>query len=365
MITRIQRITRVAIGAAFAVAALALPAGASAVTPVIHFEIYMFQTCFDGWASDYSMASVVWRDSAGALKIQGTMATSEYGFYQLCSGNPDIYVEPGDRIRVSDGVYTRKFTVPNLTLQLDRITDLATGTGPHNRTVRICSNWSEFFYGHGPMCRGVRVGDDGNWSYDPPVDIVGGIAAQVTWRSPNDDLTHAEATAPYVSVTLDKAAFRGGTAPAVEIDLAIDGVKDSAAHVKADGLGGFSGQFRDAQNRLAAVRAGDHITSPNLASDEDWIMPDIDVAVDKVTDVVSGVCEDTGTSSHRVVVDVSRNGQRQNGAIVGTDSDGSFAVDFKDLPPFGSSFNIRRGDRISITCMQTTGDRAQLKLSVP
>jgi hypothetical protein len=336
--------------------------GASAATPPITFEIDMFDNCFAGRAVANQTVHIRWRDSVGAAKQSGDTPSDSYGRWQFCASDASIWVAPRDRIKATVGSYTRKYVVPNLTAHVDRVLDMATGTGPAGRTIRVCSTWALF--GDYVKCHSVRVGQDGTWSYAPGHDIGVGIWVDVNWKSPNNDRIYVYAVSGNVIATIGKSSFAGSADPRQAVTV----MRNASASGDATGdrFGEFSGSFRNASNTLVKVKVGDHITAPDVASDVDFVVPQIDVSVDKVNDVVSGTCHDAGTSAEFVFVKVVRSGGHVRGRSFGsTDSNGSFSLDFHELPPFGGSANIKSGDRVFVGCEQIGGDLAQLKLIVP
>ena len=324
----------------------------------------MFSGCVLGHAAPEATVSLVWRDSQGALKGQGTTLSSlNTGYWTFCSSDTSASLAPGDTIKADDGISVRKYAVPNFSIFLNRVTNRVTGTGPAHRTPRVCSTFAMF--GDYEKCYGVRVGDDGTWSFNPHRDIQGGIYASLVWTSPRGDHLYTDAAAPLLRVTLERAAFSGKTAPRQNLEV-VDSASGGSGHVTSDAYGNFSGQLVDSLGHLAPVAVGDHITAPSLSSDADWIVPQIDATADRVTDVVSGKCEDTGTSDHEVFFDVTHSGHSRGAGITATDADGNFSIDLGEIPGgFFDETNLRSGDRVLVQCRQTTGDFAQLKVVVP
>jgi hypothetical protein len=339
-----------------------LPGTALAATPPITFGLEMFDSCIGGHSGANVTIDLVWRDSTGALKDQGSTTSGNFGSWSFCSTAPGVWVVGGDKIKASDGTYTRKYVVPNLTLILDRASNMATGTGPAGRTIRVCSTWSLF--GDYEKCHGVRVGQDGQWAFDPGRDIRGGIWARVAWTSPNNDFLGASAQAPFVAVTLGKPAFFGVGSPRANVAIYLGDSYGAIGHATGDQWGGFGGKFHAEHGQLVSVAVGDHLTA-SIASDADWIVPDVDGSANKTTDVVTGKCWDTGTSGQFVEVIIMRSGHDRGHAWQGTEPDGTFTLDFQDPPGFSSPANIRSNDHITVACWQATGDKVQLKFRVP
>ena len=119
------------------IAALLAPAAATAATSLITFQMTIYGECVSGWAYRGDL-TVVWRDSDGALKAEGTVTDRwDDGTWEFCPTDAAATVMPGDKIKVSTEFASRKYVVPNLTISLDRVNDLALGTGHARRTIRL------------------------------------------------------------------------------------------------------------------------------------------------------------------------------------------------------------------------------------
>ncbi|MGZ8778251.1 MAG: hypothetical protein ACXWZ5_20660 [Mycobacterium sp.] len=347
-----------------AVTGLAVPRAATAVQPPITFDLTMYDPCIIGKAP-IGTINVVWRDSGGGLNAQGSTEAVGIGRWEFCPDGQSGAVMPGDRIKVSQGSYTRNYVVPNLTIRVDRINALYDGTGPAGRTIGLwCPNgdWVDRY--------SVRVGQDGQWTFEPPVgDLCGSFDdyyAWAQWRSPNNDQLAVTGWEPRLGVTLGTANFSGQADAFADIEVSLDGVRDANGTATADGDGQFAGKLRDSSGRLVAVSPGDHVSAPAVAPNADWIVPEIEGTADKATEIVAGRCHDTGTAAGYVRVWVIRPGGGVRGMDNwGTEADGSFQADFTDFGFFGSfSANIKAGDRIKIDCFQTTDDWARLTFVV-
>ena len=346
------------------VALTAMPATASAGTPAITFDIQLFDPCLRGSGAADATISVVWRDSNGALKASGT-ATHPFssGVWEFCS--PGNAMTPGDKLKVGDGSYTRAYTVPNVTLHIDRVNDVYVGTGPAGRTLRLCIQTGDF-----GRCHSVRVGQDGQWSYDPHDDLIhyqgAGYGVSLYWTSPNDDTVFIDGlNAPFLAVTLGTSKFSGETDPLGNVSVTVSNAKTGTGSATGGQYGDFAGRLHKQNGNAYVIAPGDHVSAPSLASDADWIVPQIDAAVDAATDVVNGRCYDSGTSAQTYFVDVYRTAGHLRGTTTSqTDPDGSFSVNMRtDVGDFfEKSANIKHGDKVVVGCIQTTGDVAQVEL---
>jgi hypothetical protein len=358
---------RVAIGlvAASLLAIVALPTSASAATPSITFSMQIYGPCLGGNAAANTTISIVWRDSTGSLKAKGSTASSNSGGWTFCPTDTTLAVMPGDRVSVSDGSYTRAYSVPNLTIQVDRVNSTYQGTGPGGRTIKL-------FIPNGDVERihSVRIGTDGTWSFKPAGGLGGSYVvdyiAYAEWISPNSDQLDVYAYFPKIGVTLGKADFYGTTTAFSEVAATISDGSQGQGSATGDGRGTFSGLFRNSSGNAVSVSPGDHISAPSLASNADWIVPAIQGSADKTTEIVTGTCSDTGTAATYVGVTIVRpDGHVRAAATWAIESDGSFVADFTDYGPFGPQHaNIKTGDRVKIDCFQTTGDFARLTFVV-
>jgi hypothetical protein len=112
--------------------------------------------------------------------------------------------------------------------------------------------------------------------------------------------------------------------------------------------------------------AGDRLVS-SIASDANWIVPNIEGSADVVNDFVYGRCFDTGVSANEAWVTVLRAGGGRRGfSFANPDETGAFAIDFGEPDGYYyDSANIKHGDRVRIECLQNTGDIVQLIFRVP
>lgn len=355
----------IAATAAIALASILAPGNALATTTSpIRFDMTIYGPCVQGWAVG-AVTSVVWRDAGGELKAAGVPEyQSEGGFWEFCPA--DQTVVPGDRITVSDGSYTRKYVVPDLTLVIDRVHNIAYGTGPAGRTIHLCGSFS-FYWAYGD-CWSLRADQDGKWTFDPHRDLYGGMEANLTWTSPNGDRLFLQAFPPELGVTLGESTFSGWASPLTAVQVSLDNGRVFTSSAATNRNGSFSGAFMDSGGNPISVSPGDHVHAPSLAADADWIVPEIEGSANRVTDVVRGSCSDTGTSMHDVRVSVVRpDGHVRGSQFLSIRSDGTFRASFRNYFGGGDipvSANMRLGDQIRIDCLQTTGDWARLSFVV-
>lgn len=343
---------------ALATAMSALPVGAAAATIRFGVNIGSVGSCLTIWSTPHRTAHFVWRDADGAVKADTTNFTDN-GLWYFCPQG--FAVEIGDRLKVADGSASRTFVVPNLTINLDRVSDTYYGTGPVHRTVRI-----EVVHGDYGQDKSARVGDDGTWRlHTNQWDIYGGDFASLSWTSVHGDRVRTGGIASFVIVTLGQASFSGWAVPGQDVDIALaDGV-DAFGSATASPRGEFAGSFRDSHGHLRPVAPGDHLTAPSLASDADWIVPAIDGSANAANDIVQGQCHDSGTYGWITVL-LYRRGNLRGLVYPGNQGDGSFRFNFRKVGNFfANPANVKHRDRIVVQCSQITGDMTQLVFRVP
>ncbi len=351
----------IALGIGLMLVAL-VPAVTQAAQAQVIFYIYYGDNCISGRVAPSSTVKVTWLSSGGALKGQDTIATSVGGGWTVCGSD---FLVAGDTVKAKVGTYVRNYVVPSLSIVADRVTDRFYGTGPASRTIKIyypAGNLADYSEIHG-----VRVAADGNWSYRPRDidDIWGGLAATAAWKSPNNDVLEYNTQAASVTLKLGSANFTGTISPFSDESLTLRSGSTNALLATADTTSGpawgdFAGKFRNSGSHGVKVMPGQRFVAPSLASDADFIVPNIDISPNKATDVVTGRCYDAGTGTGNYIAQVYRTGGNTRGVLWGytDDPNGNFVADFSNPHsyPGYSPANIKTGDRVVIKCLQTTGD---------
>jgi len=349
--------------------ALLLPAAAAAAPAQIRFDLELNSPggCIGVYSAPDETLSIVWRGAGGELKAK--ISGLSEGSMGICPDDDSTFVAPGDRITAKVGSYTRNYVVPNLSLRLDRVAGVISGTGPAGRTLIVQRGSGPF--GDTVQSRGVRVGQDGTWSWSRSVGAR--TTASVTWTSPNNDNLSIYGSAAYLTVTLGKAAFNGSASPFSEVDIAVENGNTSRGLTTAAPNGPFSGAFRKPNGRVDPIAPGDHISAPDVAADMDWIVPDVQIAADAATEMVTGQCAGTIAA-----IRLHRSGHQfpvgfvlvSPGSAPGYQDE--FEFDFSD--PRASDYvtgiesnaaNVKHGDRLSVECFLESGDSVVLRSVVP
>ncbi len=351
-----------------------LPSVAAAATRPTRFQLYLNSSCVGGVSSDGAMVELTWRRASGKLVHHATYTAGTFGgYWEACAG--DGFTTPrlkiGDQLEAKVGATVRRFTVPTLTLRFDRAANLFKGRAPADTSIRLAFPLG--LYADYEVDRRVPVGSDGTWRYrEPGFDIMGGQYAYMRWKSARNDLLTVDAIAPLIRLTLADSRFTGAQHPGVSFQARLlDGSSGEVlgtgkATATIDGV--FAGRFRDSAGELVPVSAGMRVKALQLATDANWIVPNITGSANADSDVVKGRCFDAGTSDRWYEARVfAPDGDTRALSAGSTSSNGSFEVDFGDESNgmFYSPGDVRSGDRLVIGCLQRSGDFAQREIIVP
>ena len=341
---------------------LALPAAAAAATLPITFGIDLRTPgdCIAVVTAANNPTNITLRNAAGELKAQGTVAADDVFFCLDAS----TWVDSGDRIKANDGTYIRTYRVPELSVEVDRVNNLYLGTGPADRTLLL--EYPGSLFGDSSESADVHVGPDGTWSFDPEHDLVWTMDGVVTWESPKGDRVTAFGIVPFINLALGKPGFSGWTTSLGSVEASIQDGHFGSASTVADIQGAFAGKFRNTNGRRVRVAPGDRFMAPALGSDADWIVPNINATTNTATDVVKGVCQQTGEMSNVGRVEVARAGSSRGRARISLDASGHFSVDMGgQATPGFTPVNIQSGDTVVVRCMITSGDWVERSFRAP
>lgn len=353
----IGRLISGALGATVLItAALITPALTLAGNAPVTYQLTMGSDCVEGFGPSNASLHFVWRNSAGALKGSANLTTSEAtGYWSHCSTD-GRFVAVGDRLKATVGSYTRKFTVPRLTVNVDRVLENFHGTAPAGAPVTL-------WYVHGGCCADFEQHADlvadsnGAWSFSEgyPTDRYNG---RIEWTGANGDFVQADDSAAAVEIILGKSTVNGdGDAHESFRVVLRDGqtnARKAVARGVANQYGSFSSVFRDDNGQPVNVNPGDRIDGRSLASDMKFLVKDIEASVDVAADTVDGRCLNSSVFIRLVVL---RNGNAVGIANFEPDEDGTFSVWMGDDETLGyDPANIHRGDKVRVTCILVKGD---------
>jgi len=355
--SRFKGLRNALFAAAGALLMVAAAAPVSAATPP-QFQVSIGDNCVRGMARPNASMHLVWKDADGAVKANQVITVTDIGEWVFCARATTL-VASGDRLRATIGSTTRTFTVPQLSIRINRETNIK-GTGPAGASLKVycgshawefepCTNWST-----------VIVNGKGKWSLG--WRFAGGESTIVRWRDAMGDRVDASATAPFVIVTLDKPRFlgvyhRNSTATVQLFEPSFDGLLAVGRAAGAATDGSFVGKLRDPEGRLYATTPGDHMLA-NIGPNADWFVPDIDATASAATQIVSGECVERGTAlSGGFKVQLYRNGRFVD-SVAHLWDPGPWEFNWNEDTSFSSE--IRPGDKLTVMCeIGDRGDWAQ------
>jgi hypothetical protein len=337
-------------------AALVAPALSLAGNAQVTFFLSVRTNCVEGHGPVSSTLHLVWRSSGGALKGAAVVTTNSVsGYWSYCSTDGTLLAN-GDRLKATIGSYVRKYTVPPVTLHVDRVTDTFHGTAPAGTPLTL-------WYISGGCCADFEQHADlvadsaGTWSFDEdyPTDRFHG---RVEWNSPKGDFVQVEDQAPALGVVIGRSTVGVDGDPYGTLRVVLrngeTGARKGVARGMFDQYGTFEGNFLNAAGNPVNVAVGDKIDGTSLVSDMKFRVRDIQVSADVATDVVDGRCINPSTSG---MLTVTRDGHRVGFAVFGLEEDGTFSIWMGGDETLGyDPANIHRGDKVRVTCFLNQGD---------
>lgn len=322
-------------------------------------------SCIYGSSAAGANVNLTWRNSGGALKEKTSVLSSTGGHWRYCAAVTTLVV--GDSLKANDGLTQRTFTMPLVTVKVDRVANEFRGRAPANSNLTL---WSHSAFSDYYQRNEVTSNAQGRWQYDDGNDVLGGTDAYLDWLGPLGDTVTAHGVGPQIDVTVGSSTFTGFVNPGLEIRLVLrDNTTDeikAIGNAVAGEYGFVSGDFRDVAGRRVLVSVGDRVVSRKLADDLNWNVVYAEATADVPTDVVEGTCYDFGNPSQTAVVKVHRTGHIRGFSIVTLDHNGHFEVDFGgSANPFHNPANIKHGDKLIVECMLGTGDWVRHAFRVP
>jgi hypothetical protein len=254
----------------------------------------------------------------------------------------------GNRIRLVHFNHDRTVSVPDLTIALDRVTNVVHGHAPAGKTVDLtyaaCDAAGRC--GKSPAVT-VNANSHGRYRKDlsPSIDIDGSDVVRASYTNSHEDRFYRDARAPYMTITspdrISLSCLPIGTTT-VRL-LSATGALRAIKSFHSQGVcGTVSGRFRK-NGHAVNIHAGDRIRS-DFASDARLVWPTVSVAAHGYS--YSGRCFPEAEWYLSILVD---------GSVIGsyagtTDADGRFSqpAGYQLIPP---------GATVRVACESSRGDR--------
>jgi hypothetical protein len=257
----------------------------------------------------------------------------------------------GDRIRLTHLGQERTATVPDLTVALDRVSNVARGHAPAGKTIELdyaaCDS-------DGPCVKTPPIAVTANShrryrkDLSPTIDLDGSDIVRASYTNSRDDYFFREARAPWMTISSpDRYSLSCLPAGTTTLRLlSATGVLRASRSFSTQGsCRSFSGRFR-ANGHAVRIRAGDRIRS-SFASDARMVWPSPFVKASGFD--YSGRCF-ANTPAHLTIID---GGMVIANHTIDTDADGRFAVTGYMLIPSGAILRLScesiRGDRLKVS----------------
>jgi len=365
MSTRLISRIGAALGFGSLLAGLLVPAAAAAASSPTPFDVWLGSNCVGTYAAPANeMFTLVWKDVHGTLVAHQSVTTDAYGDWQFCSTGH--VVNTGDTFKATAGTTTNTFVVPVLALSVNRVHDRLTGLAPAGTLVHIhcdITNGFEPCIWH----QRARADINGKWSQSVPFPVIGGYHFDIKWKSDDGDSASVYGQAPYVTPELGTAKVSGAYDDGKSANLFLYDASmtlKGTASITGDAYdGSFGAKFIDAGGHTVNVAAGDTIDATALASNAEFVIPQIQATAVASTDRVSGSCENTPSSLGFANVSLYRTGTLVGWANGEGDGNGGvFDFSFRHLGPFDNEANVKVGDRLVIDCVQQDLDGALLTI---
>jgi hypothetical protein len=334
--------------------ALIGPASVSAGLSVFTtFEFELFDSDIEGDGPPNTELKVTLRDSNGNY-------LNHFFTWTDGSGNWDgdfwPHIKPGHRITATDGTNSRTFTVPPLSVQINRVSDVISGKAAPNSQVDIttfnCASFSDCF-NTGTVTRNTN--GQGNFSYDSTTNhnLRGNDFVIVEWESAQGDFMSRFLDVPSVNVWVNNNETWGDARPHQDVTVWLfnsQGNQKAKRKDRASRFGDYESFFG------VSMRPGDYVGS-NIASDALWQIPAFNPTFNPATDVVSGKC-----FRNREFEVYAEKSNGSNAAVYGTtNNNGNFSVDLMAL----EGYDLESGDLVEIGCRHATGDESWMDFEVP
>ena len=207
------RPARLGTAAVICVLLAALLPAAAVAAPKVTFSLCLGCSGVSGQGPAKTNIAVVWKSSAGDLRQKVTVKSGADGWWNAPYAIYDYELTPGDTVKVTIGTWTRTFTVPRLSLRVDRLTGVVSGRGPANTHLDVSLGTSDDQY-----TESVTTDALGAFRYDFSADgaaVDGNSRAWVSWQNALGDSVDSAVWAPAIGFYRGTVReCRRGAAPA-------------------------------------------------------------------------------------------------------------------------------------------------------
>jgi len=341
---------------ALALASLLAPSAALAGPPSFTFDVSIGSSCIAGTGPASSTVELTLMDRDNQV-IDTETVTSDG------SGNWNSYdcfwfrVHGTDKIRAAVGPSSRTFQVPDITINVARVSDVVSGKAPTTGAFHIYTSLCETYSCSSGPDVNVSVASNGTYSRDFTAlhNLKGGDRAVGRWTSPSGDTVDSVTRyAAFVSLVIGDDQVRGQGKPGqtATVNLKTSGGTLIGSGSDSTGVRTTSIQLdlRTASGLSAYPRPGNKVTS-NIASDASLTLPTITLAMTDA-DTVAGHCFNNGPVY--VYLEQSFPSYQWTEGYTTAGSTGNFSLDMSNTS--NTSFVPDSGDRWEVDCQNAKGD---------
>ena len=343
MLFRPMRGVRAVVAATLALAVLA-PAPALADGP-LNMELKLGSRCLSGHKpTDQPVKVKLLRRDGRALETRQD-ASTEFA-WSICFR--DHVPVAGNRIRLTNGTFERTVSVPDLTIALDRVTNVVRGRAPAGRTIDLAYAACD---SEGLCVKAspipVTANSHGRYRTDlsGSIDIDGSDIVRAIYTNAHDDRFYREGRAPWMTIKgpnrFSLSCLPTGTTT-VRLLSPTGALRASRSFHTTRGCRTVSGMFRK-DGHAVNIRGGDRIRS-DFASDARMVWPSPFVSASGFD--YSGRCF-PNVGAH-LAIDL---GDSVATSSVPTGDDGRFSLQGYQLIPPGAALRLScesvRGDRVT------------------
>jgi hypothetical protein len=344
-------------GAALMLGIVATPA--LAAPRPLTMDILLDDYCVQGSAKPNTVIKYVIKDGSGQVKGRDAQLTESDGYWVACVDYFADGLATGDRIKITDydTNQTLTYTIPRLTLTVNRSTDVVSGRAPAGTHVDLeAADFNTPLFGEDPydIVKTVTANGASSYSHDfgnNGIDLMAGAYLEARITGAGGAVTvRRDMNVPGLFLLLGQSTFSGYMRPyfPVGITLKTGGSTAATGHAVGDASGEFFSKFVDADGDQYRLAGGESLKAPKLGIA--WQVPQIHGTVNRQTDVVSGTC-----FPNAVWAVVAGDFGFANGTTGGS---GNFSVDMSD------QWNLVKGDFVAIGCFTNAGDLVEQDLTV-
>jgi hypothetical protein len=317
---------------------------AAAAGPVVAFHPVVGACNPRGNATPNLRFRLTIRSSGGSLKLDRTITTDGDGSWAAPCGKD---IAAGDVLTAKrNGTPIRTFTVPRLTLTIDRKGDILTGSAPKAEkvTVIVRSCEAQSMGCEDALNAGHEVAANGSWTWPVGelVDIRGTDDVTIIWFGAKDDTVEAIFYPPSLRVRRGSpGVFVTGVKPGGT--TTVTSVRDGSAFASLTTTAspfGYAGGALKRNGTKAAVRVGDTVRLKGIA-DVRLAVTDTTVSFSPDGLDASGLCQPNGTGAISALTG-------SGDATFESGPDGSFSATMSDP--------VAPGDKVLLICATPAGD---------